>query len=467
MAQVKMDLQRDKQASKPFDGFPEFVEKSMVKWKAPGLAVVVVKDGDVIYMNGFGLRDVEKQLPVTPQTLFAIGSCTKSFTAMAIGILVDEGKLDLDTPVFKYMPDFRLYDDYATLHATPRDLLCHRTGLPRYDSLPILLQLSREELYERFKYLKPNAGFREVFQYNSLMYMIAGVLISHITGSTWEEFVAERIFKPLGMRNSNFTVTDSQKADDFSQPYIETEGKAVKVPFRNIDSMGPAGSINSSVEDLGKWLKLHINGGKFGHRQLISTDSLEQMHSPQMAIRDPLFVSLMQTSLSGLGWFISHYRGHILIEHGGNIDGFSALVSLSPEDRIGVAVLTTSLNMLTHVIARHVYDRLLGLEEVEWNSHFKKVMARVLQESPCAAAIKDDESVRKPDTNPSLPLGGYVGTYGHPAFSRIEVTVTGDELAGELHTHSFKFDHFHFECFQGKGFGLERAEDTIPPRQRW
>jgi CubicO group peptidase (beta-lactamase class C family) len=185
------------------EGFPKFAEEIRAEWLVPGMAVGVVKDGEVVYTNSYGYRDVERQLPVTTKTLFAIGSSTKAFTAMAIGMLVDDGKLNLDTPVIEYMPDFRLYDDYATLHTTPRDILCHRTGMPGYDALWMLSHGSREEFYRRLRYLEPSAGFRDVFQYNNLMYMVAGVLVGRLSGGSWEEFVAERIFKPLGMEHSN------------------------------------------------------------------------------------------------------------------------------------------------------------------------------------------------------------------------------------------------------------------------
>ncbi len=240
------------------------------------MAVGVVKDGEVVYAKGFGYRDVENQLPVTSKTLFAIGSSTKAFTAMAVGMLVDDGKLDLDTPLIEYMPDFRLYDDYATLHVTPRDLLCHRTGMPGYDALWILSSRSRDEFYRRLRYLEPNAGFRDVFQYNNLMYMVVGILVGCLGGGSWEEFVAERIFRPLGMKHSNFSVIDSQKADDFPQPYLSLTGEHTKIPFRVLDATGPCGSINSTIEDMTKWVMLHLNNGKAGEKQLVSEASLSE-----------------------------------------------------------------------------------------------------------------------------------------------------------------------------------------------
>jgi CubicO group peptidase (beta-lactamase class C family) len=427
--------------------FTAFAEKVMAEWKVPGMAVGVVKDVEVVYMKGFGFRDVEKQLPVTSKTLFAIGSSTKAFTAMAIGILVDDGKLDLDTPVIEYLPDFRLCDDYATLHVTPRDLLCHRTGMPGYDPIWILSRGSRNEFYRRLRYLEPNAGFRDVFQYNNFMYMVAGILVGRLGGGSWEKFVSERIFKPLGMEHSNFSINDTRKANDFSQPYMTFSEKPEKVPFRIIDAFGPGGAINSNIEDMSKWVLLHLNNGKVGDRQLVSEASLAQTHLPHMVIREPFDAKLAQSSMYGQGWFISDYRGYPLVEHGGNIDGFSALVSLLPEENTGVVVLFNSLNLMGYVIVRDIYDRLLGLEARDWSSHYKNLFAEIMEAMFGTAGAKEKP---KPDTSPSLPLADFAGIYAHPAFNRVEVKVDYDKIIVKFQSGlTSELEHFHFDVFKG------------------
>lgn len=444
---VSMVFSQVKEKDIPLKGLTEFAEKVRAEWAVPGMAVGVIKEGEVVYMKGFGYRDVEKQLPVTSKSLFAIGSCTKSFTALAIGMLVDDGKLDWDTPLIEYIPDFRLYDDYATLHATARDLLCHRTGLPGYDALWILSHGSRDEFYRRIRYLEPNAAFRDIFQYNNLMYMVAGTLVGRLNGGSWEEFVAERIFKPLGMEHSNFSVTDSQKASDFAQPYMTFTGKPEKVPFRNLDTTGPAGSINSCIEDLMKWVMLHINKGKVGNSQLISNTILAQMYLPHMTIRNPVLVKMAQSTMYGQGWYISDYRGYRLVEHGGNIDGFSALVSLLPDKNIGVAVISNSLNFVTHVIVRDIYDRLLALEKRDWNFHFKNLYTEIVEMLASPGKVKEEP---KPDASPSLPLAEYSGIYEHPAFGRVEVRADHEKL--KVHFQSglaSELKHFHFDMFKG------------------
>ncbi len=444
---VSMAFSQAKEDDVPLKGFTEFAEKVRAEWAVPGMAVGVIKGADVVYMKGFGYRDVEKKLPVTSESLFAIGSCTKAFTALAIGLLVDDRKLDWDTPLIEYLPDFRLYDDYLTLHATPRDLLCHRTGIPGYDALWILSQGSRDEFYRRIRFLEPNAGFRDIFQYNNLMYMVAGTLVGRLGGGTWEEYVAERIFRPLGMEHSNFSVTESQKAGDFAQPYMTFTGKPEKVPFRNLDTTGPAGSINSSIEDMLKWVRLHINKGQAGDGRLISQTSLEQMYLPHMTIRNPVFAKMAQSTIYGQGWYISDYRGNRLVEHGGNIDGFSALVSLLPEKSIGVVVLSNSINFATHVIARDICDRLLFLEKRDWNSHYKNHMAEIMEMFAASRGAKEEP---RANTSPSLPLAEYPGIYEHPAFGRVEVRADHDKLTAYFQSGLISvLEHFHFDMFSG------------------
>jgi CubicO group peptidase (beta-lactamase class C family) len=430
----------------PLNSLTEFAEKVMAEWVVPGMAVGVVKDGEVVYMKGFGYSDVEKQLPVTSKTLFAIGSSTKAFTAMAVGMLVDDGKLNLDTSVIDYMPDFRLYDDYATLHTTPRDLLCHRTGMPGYNFW-IFSHRSRDEYYHRLRYLEPNAGFRDIFQYNNFMYLVAGILVGRLGGDSWEEFLAERIFKPLGMKHSNFSVNDSKRSNDFSQPYMTFTGEPVKVPFRNMDAIGPAGSINSNIEDMTRWVLLHLNNGQVGDGQLISEASLAQTHLPNMVSRDPLLTKMAQSSMYGQGWFISDYRGYRLVEHGGNIDGFSALVSFLPKEKTGVVVLSNSLNIMGYVIVRDIYDRLLNLEGQDWNSHYKNLLAEIMEAMFGTAGAEEKP---KPGTSLSLPLADYVGIYEHPAFDRVEVTEENDKLTAKFQSGlTSELEHFHFDVFKG------------------
>jgi CubicO group peptidase (beta-lactamase class C family) len=259
-----------------------FVDQIMKDWKVPGLAVAVIQDGKVIFTKGYGHREVDKKLPVTPQTLFAIGSITKSFTVTAMGMLVDEGKLDWDAPVRNYLPGFKLYDPVASERMTPRDLITHRSGLPRHDLVWYSSNFTRADMVRRLQYLEPSKDFRSAYQYNNLMFMTAGYLVGQVAGATWEEFVRGRILTPLGMQSTNFSVTDSQKSADFASPYQNTKDVVKEIPFHNIDQIAPAGSINSNVEDMAQYLLFHLSKGKHGDARLLSENNASQMQTPQM-----------------------------------------------------------------------------------------------------------------------------------------------------------------------------------------
>src|SRR5262245_44649143 len=233
----------------PLEGFGDFVRATMAAWKVPGLAVSVVKDGAVIYLEGFGERDRERGLPVTPHTRFALASGTKAFTTLALGLLADEGKLDWDTPLRQFLPAFKLHDPFASERITPRDLVTHRSGLPRHDLVWYKSPFSRADLVRRLQYLQPNKDLRAFWQYQNLMYMTAGYLVEQLTGLTWEVFVQQRIFEPLGMRDSNFSVEVSQAAEDHALPYREKDDQLSQMPFYKQFAVGPAGSINTSAAD--------------------------------------------------------------------------------------------------------------------------------------------------------------------------------------------------------------------------
>ncbi len=378
-------------------GFDDWVGSAMKSWNVPGLAVAIVKDGDVVLAKGYGLRNIQANLPVTSDTLFAIGSSTKAFTTMAMGMLVEEGKLAWDVPVTTYLPRFALKDDVAGTRMTPRDLVTHRSGLPRHDLVWYNAKLSRKELVERLPYLQPNEDFRETFQYQNLMFLTAGHLTAEVAGTSWEDVLRTRILVPLGMTSTNFSVSETQKTRDFAMPYTLKEKAPLDIAFRNIDTMGPAGSLNSSVNEMARWVQLHLGGGVIGGKRIVAARQIQDMHRPQMVIQTfpGLFEDTeIQQPAYGLGWFIESYRGKKRVHHGGNIDGFSAMVSLLPDDRVGVVVLS-NLNgtPLPGIVARHASDRLLGLEPIDW--HDRSLKRRDVAEKAAATAKKAAGEERK------------------------------------------------------------------------
>lgn len=356
-------------------GFPEFVTKIMAEWKVPGMAVAIVKDGKVIFAEGFGLRDVKQDLKVTPHTIFPIGSCSKAFTAAGVGILVDEGKVGWDEPVRTYLPDFKLQGEYASAHITLRDLLSHRTGLPRHDLMWMGGQFDRRELYDRLRYLEMNKELRAVWQYQNLMFMTAGYLVGKVDGSSWEDFMQKRIIDPLGMKETNFSVALTQKAADFSRPYMEVKDKIEQVPYRDITAVGPAGSINSNVLDMAQWVLMNLNKGKFGNKQIVSEASMAQIHSPQMLTPMPIQYDEILYVSYGMGWVIEPYRGHLLLWHNGGIDGFVSQVAFLPRENSGLVILSNlNQNQVPVIVCYNIVDRLLGLNQVDWNKRVKDVL---------------------------------------------------------------------------------------------
>lgn len=416
-------------------GLSEFINKAMQEWKIPGLAIAIVKNSEIIFCEGFGKRDIKQNLTVTPKTLFGIGSCTKSLTTMAMGILVDRGKIDWDKPVRNYLPTFKLYDSYATEHITLRDLVTHRSGLPLHDAVWYKSPFSRKEIIERLQYLEPTHELRTVFQYQNLMYITAGYLVGEIAQSSWEEFVQEEIFNPLEMRDSNFSVDKSQLSENFAVPYKQRNDKVEKIPFCNVDVSGPAGSINSNVVDLANWLLLHLHQGRYGDKQIISLSNLSQMHSPQIVLGQPVEYDELFYYFYGLGWFISAYRGHNLIQHSGQIDGFSARMTLLPQDNIGVVVLTNmDQNPVIHTVTYYVCDRLLGLEEVPSKEATAKIKEKIA-------------STRKIGTQPSHPLEDYKGDFEHPAYGTLSIEISDNRLIATHNLTNYKLEHYHYDIF--------------------
>ncbi len=436
-------------ARKELEGYDQLVQGMVDAWKVPGLAVALVKDGEVIYSKGFGVRDAAQKLPVTEDTLFAIGSSTKAFTTFVMGTLVDEGKLDWDKPVSGFFPGFKLYDRTATELMTPRDLVTHRSGLPRHDlSWYNATDLTRKQLVERLPYLKPTHTMRETFQYNNLMFLTAGYVVEQVTGKSWEDNVRERIFTPLGMTHSNFSVDDSQKAPDFALPYGEEDDAIKLIPFRTITNMGPAGSINSSIRDMAKWVQVHLSGGKVGDRQVIGPATLADIHAAHMVIEAPPDRPELSQPSYALGWLVDTYRGHQRVEHGGNIDGFSALVAMLPQDGLGMVILTNKNGTgMPELLVRHTIDRLLKLEPIDWNT--EAIARRDAGKAEVKKAEGRKEETRKPGTKPAHKLEEYAGDYFHPGYGTLRVEVQGKALQMTYNHMTSPLEHWHYETWIG------------------
>ena len=440
-------------------GLETWLGEEMARWQIPGLGLGIIANGEVIYSGGFGLRDVANNRPVDVDTLFAIGSCSKAFTTFGMGLLVDEGKLAWDTPLREYLPDFRLADPVATELATPRDIVTHRIGLPRHDFVWYGSAATRRELYEGLRHLPPSKTFRQGFQYNNLMYMTAGVLIERISGQTWEKFIRERIFEPLGMARSQFSVRDSETSDNAALPYDWEAGKSTLIPFRNLDAIGPAGSINASIREMLPWLKLQMHGGQHEGAALVSAATLREMHTPQVTM--PITPDMpwygnpeVSHTTYGLGWAIQVYRGQTMVRHTGGIDGFIASVSFFPAADVGVVILTNTGNTFAPTaVGLRLFDTLLGLEPVAWSDRLSAHQAKL--EAMGKAGKEEVQKQRQEGTTPAHPLADYAGAYSHPAYGTLTVTDNGGSLRAGFNTLQFSLTHQHYETFQLIGEGVD------------
>ncbi|HEY6411572.1 MAG TPA: serine hydrolase, partial [Ktedonobacteraceae bacterium] len=431
-------------ATTRLQGFDDFVRAIMQDWSVPGLALTIIKDNEVIYAQGFGLRDAAQNLPVTSQTLFPIASCTKAFSTAAMSILADQGKLDWDTPVRTYIPNFKLYDSLASERVTPRDLVSHRTGLPRHDLVWYNnTTATRQDLFERLQYLEPTKDFRSFWQYQNLMYMAAGYLVETLSGQTWEEFVQQNIFQPLEMKRSNFDIVrTSRKVDDYSHPYKEIQDQVKEIPFYGAqEAIAPAGAIVSNITEMSNWVLLHLNRGKYKDTQIISAQQVQQMHTPQMVIPQVSQYPELPYASYAMGWVVEPYRGYPMIDHGGSIDGFRSLTTLFPRERIGIVVLSniSQLN-IPEILTYRVIERLLGLDETPWSERFMK--ERLAFKEAEQQGKQQSKTKRVEGTRPSHALATYTGDYEHSGYGTISITLNEDELQGMFKNIAFPIQHY-------------------------
>ena len=428
-----------------------FVETLLKKYRFPGMGIGVIANGEVLLSEGFGLRNLETDEPITADTCYGIASCTKSFTAALAGMLADEGILELDRPVCEYLPDFRMYDPASSAQCTLRDMFTHRTGLDGYDAL-WTDQITRADLFARLRYLKPNHPFRSSVQYSNLMYTIAGHVLERVTGRAWDELIRERIFEPLGMSRSSTSVDAMVKEDDYARPYWQSEKGPVAVENWNVDLGGPAASINSTVSDMLKWLQFNLDGGRAGEKALLREETMAELHTAQAAYKlwSWDFEEVPPIGGYAMGWCCDVYRGHPLCFHIGEIEGYGSMQMILPREKVGIVCFNNIHKpciLLQNTVVYTILDRLLGLPPIDWDERFwaeRENYGYMLEHWELDLA----GSSRIEGTQLSHPLRDYTGEYAEPGHGSITIEEEAGKLKCVYRGVVQEMEHYHYDVFR-------------------
>lgn len=433
--------------------FPEldaYIEDSMANWQVPGVAIAIVQNGEIVHQRGFGVSTVGTNEAVDEHTVFRIASVSKSFTAAAIGILVDEGKLSWDDPVTNHLPSFQTHDPYLTQALTIRDLLSHRTGLDPADLMWYRSGITRQDLMDRVRHLEPLAGLRSTLVYNNIMYTVAGQIILEKTGKTWEQFVQDEFFKPLGMTRSRTSVDDLKSMSNVAKSHIKYKGDIISLPTRSTNITAPAGGIHSSAMDIANWIKLQLAKGEFDGKRILSEKVVEEMHAPQLLItRDQPKLEhwFPETPFLSycLGWMTFPYHGRQVLNHGGEHGGWRAEVVLIPADNVGLVILANSNKFLFPLaMSWKTTDMILGAVDRDWSTEHLEATKMMEEAIAANSGLKRIEN-----TSPSVALEKYAGTYENQLYGVIDVSFDKGALYFDkgLLTGNV-LEHWHYDTFR-------------------
>ncbi len=430
--------------SQEFDtnSFDLKVDSLMRVWNIPGCSISIVKDSSILYSKGYGFADIENNVRAEISTIYGIASCSKAITCFALGLLSEQNKLDWSKPINFYYPEFILSDPYITANITALDLVTHRSGYPANDMLWYNSGKSREELVELIRYLIPNKSFRSYFQYNNLMYIAAGELVEKISGKTWEEFVNEKIFNPLEMKNSTFSINDVKNNKKNSLRYIFKNNKHEKIEMLNADNIGGAGSINSTVSDMSNWLIMQINKGMFKGKRVISESELQFLQKPVMAIHTPIVYPELFYLSYACGWYVTTYKGDIILRHAGALDGVSTLTSFMPDKKYGVIVVANldEAANFTSSVTYFIYDLLNKNTLTKWSDRF---IDEIVNNKPAENLI--DNSEKQSITH---KLSDYIGEYNNLPYGKVIISNKNGVLYFGYNAFNFPLKHLSYNTFE-------------------
>jgi CubicO group peptidase (beta-lactamase class C family) len=439
----------------PLNGLDAYVSRAMRDWEIPGLAIAIVKDDSVVFLKGYGVRQLGKSAAVDERTLFAIGSTTKAMTAAAIGMLVDEGKVGWDDQVTTHLSSFQLHDPYVTRELRVRDLLTHRSGLPGADLLWAGADYSTSEILRRLRYLEPATSLRTRFAYQNVMYAAAGEVIASASGMPWETFMRTRIFAPLGMRSTLPTAATLGRQPNVAQPHMRLGDTIRLVANRTVDPVAPAGAVWSSISDMAKWMRFVLDSGRASGTRLIAAATFAELLTPQVVVPPEEFYPTAKLArphftLYGLGWFLQDYRGRAVAMHTGSIDGMSAIIGLIPDQRLGVYVLANLDHAeLRHALMYHVFDLYNPPASRDWSVELLRLYGDLREQGRAAERKKD--SSRVTGTAPSHALARFAGTYVDSLYGGAVVTYAGGRLHLRLgNAFDGDLEHWHYDTFRAR-----------------
>src|SRR5579872_2815824 len=446
--------------SKPPADMDAYAARALKTFDVPGLSVAIVKDGKLVFAKGYGVRKLGEPTPVDENTLFAIGSNTKAFTAAALASLLDAGKLSSDDPVYERLPGFQMYDPYVSHEMTIRDLLTHRSGMGLGEGDLLFwpnTTFTRDEIIHKLRFMKPASSFRSRFAYDNLLYIAAGQIIPAVTGQSWESYLQAHILDPLGMKTTTLSVRDFKAGDNFALPHAKVDGTLRTIPFIALDNAAPAGSINSSVAEMAKWVQLQLSRGEFpnGTARLFSEAQSQEMWSAQTNLPageapGPLAGLNAHFAAYGLGWGLRDYRGRKLVGHTGGVAGFVSRVMLVPEEKLGVVILTNAESGgAFDSILYHVLDHYLAAPKTDWVAAFKA--ADEQRAAQAATVIKQQDSGRAADSKPTLPLAKYAGKYADAWYGPATIRQENGRLIFSLdHTPAAvgELQHWQYDTFK-------------------
>ncbi len=454
----------------PVAGFDQYVARSVHDWRVPGLAIALVHGDTVTFAKGYGVRTIGHPEPIDEHTVFAIGSTTKAMTAMLMGMLVDSGRVGWDDAVVRYMPDFRIADPYVTSQITIRDLLTHRAGLDNTDFLWSDTSAVYADVLRRLPFVPLGYSMRSQFVYQNVMYATAGHVEALVSGKSWDELMRQRIFVPLGMRETYTSTHQLPAGGDVATPHAWVNDTLTAISWRNLDAIAPAGSVNSSVSDLARWIRVLLDSGRVrGARgadttRLVSIATFAELFKPQAIVPTDFYPAWTEfkphVATYGLGWFLFDYHGHRAAMHTGSIDGMSAIIGLLPDDRVGVVVLANQDHAeLRHALLLRAFDMYLGEPSRDWSTDLHQLYTKLDHQADSTRIARSP--ARVPGAKPTLPVERYVGVYTDSLYGTVTIRLQNGQLVAQRGPWLADVEPWGYDTFRFRWREWSRATEFV------